>query len=132
MMKRVTWFAIGAAAGVTGSAYAKRKVRATAGRLAPNHLAKVAGERVRRRGRDVVEAVREGRAAMVAKEEELRRRVEEPSVPGTGTPGTPGLAPPPLAASAGTVEYVIVEARAVEPRPLRAPGPRRRARRSPR
>jgi hypothetical protein len=71
MIKRLTWFTMGAVAGVTGSAYARRKVREAAGRLAPDHVARVTLVQARRRGGDLVAAVREGRAAMAAKEDEL-------------------------------------------------------------
>jgi hypothetical protein len=64
-MKRVVWFAAGAVAGVSGSAYARRKVREAAVRYRPVSMAKGAVDRV-------TDAVREGRRAMVAREAELR------------------------------------------------------------
>lgn len=75
MMKRVTWFISGAAAGAVGAGVAKRKVKAAAAELTPVKVAQRAGERVRRRGHDMAEAVREGRRAMHAKEAELRGRL---------------------------------------------------------
>ena len=79
MIKRATWFLGGAIAGVAGTRYAKRKVKATAGKLAPAQPRQ--GRRQRRfaaRGHDVAEAVREGREAKRAKEAELRARLESP------------------------------------------------------
>ena len=74
MMKRVTWFLTGAAAGAAGLGYAKRKVKRTASQLAPAKVARSSIGAVRRRGRDVVDAVREGRHAMVDREDELKAR----------------------------------------------------------
>lgn len=70
-MKRVTWFVGGAVAGAAGASYAKQAVskraRQAAARLNPATLAKKAGS-------NVAGAVREGRAAMKARESELRGR----------------------------------------------------------
>ena len=68
-MKRLVWFTAGAAAGVGGAAYAKRKARQAAERYKPVNMAKGAVDRV-------ADAVREGRAAMAAKEAELKARQE--------------------------------------------------------
>lgn len=73
-MKRVTWFVTGAAAGATGAAYATKKVKQTAAQLAPANVAKGAAHRAKQAGRQVVDAVREGRAAMSAREDELKAR----------------------------------------------------------
>lgn len=73
-MKRVTWFVTGVAAGAAGANYAARKVKQTAAQLAPANVAKGAASRAKERGKQVVEAVREGRAAMVAREDELKAR----------------------------------------------------------
>ena len=73
-MKRLTWFVSGLAAGAAGTGYAKRKVRRTAAQLAPANVARSAASKVRGQGRHVVEAVREGRAAMHAREDELKAR----------------------------------------------------------
>jgi hypothetical protein len=75
MMKRVTWFVSGAVAGVAGASYTKRKVKATASQLAPSNIAKTAVARVKQKGHDVVDAVRDGRDAMKEKEAELRARL---------------------------------------------------------
>lgn len=74
MMKRVTWFVSGVAAGAAGAGYAKKKVRQTASQLAPAHVARSAVTKVKGAGRHVVDAVREGRAAMHAREDELKAR----------------------------------------------------------
>lgn len=73
-MRRVTWFVTGVAAGATGASYATRKVKQTAAQLAPVNVAKGAAGRAREAGRHVVDAVREGRAAMHAREDELKAR----------------------------------------------------------
>ena len=72
MPKRVTWFVVGAAAGATGSVYAKRKARKAVQRMQPTNVARVAVVRARSSGRSVVDALKEGRTAMRAKEAELR------------------------------------------------------------
>jgi hypothetical protein len=81
MIKRVTWFVSGVAAGAAGAGYAKRKVRRTvqrtAAQLAPATIAKQAAGKVRQRGRHVADAVREGREAMRARELELRARRDD-------------------------------------------------------
>jgi hypothetical protein len=74
MMRRLTWFAAGAAAGAAGSHYAARKVKRAAQQLAPTNLARATARRIRIRGVVVADAVREGREAMRAKEAELRAR----------------------------------------------------------
>ncbi len=76
MIKRLTWFVGGLAAGAVGAGAAKRKVKSVASELAPVQVAKRTTDRVRRRGHDVAEAMREGRQAMRAKEVELRARLD--------------------------------------------------------
>lgn len=70
-MKKVTYFIGGAVAGAAGASYAKQAVakraKQTANKLNPVNLAKKAGN-------NVAGAVREGRAAMKAREAELRAR----------------------------------------------------------
>ncbi len=72
MIKRARWFVSGAVAGAAGVSYASRKVKRTAAQLAPVEVARTVGRRVRDRAHDIGEAVRDGRAAMRAKEAELR------------------------------------------------------------
>ncbi|MEN9507280.1 MAG: hypothetical protein RI958_3206 [Actinomycetota bacterium] len=76
MMKRVTWFVGGIAAGALGASAAKKKVKNVAKELAPVQVAQRAGGSVREQGRRVTDAVREGRRAMRSKELELRARIE--------------------------------------------------------
>jgi hypothetical protein len=70
MIKRVTWFVGGVAVGVAGAGYAKKKVKQTASQLAPATVARSAAQRVTAKGREVAEAVREGRRVMRQHEEE--------------------------------------------------------------
>jgi hypothetical protein len=72
VFKRVTWFATGAAAGLGGAVYARRRVREAVGRLAPEHVQQAARDRARAAAERVADAVREGRAAMREREQELR------------------------------------------------------------
>lgn len=74
MMKRVTWFAGGVAAGAIGASYAKKKVKQTAAQIAPASAARRAVGRVRDSSRIVTDALREGRQAMQHHEDELRAR----------------------------------------------------------
>jgi hypothetical protein len=62
------------AAGATGAAYATRKVKQTAAQLAPVNVARGAADRAKQASRHVVDAVREGRVAMHAREDELKAR----------------------------------------------------------
>jgi hypothetical protein len=78
MMKRVTWFVAGAAAGIGGSAFAKRKAREMAERYTPVSVAGRAVDAARGKGRSVVYAVREGRIEARRKEIELRALLDEP------------------------------------------------------
>jgi hypothetical protein len=72
MITRVTWFVAGAAAGAVGAAYTRRKVKRVADQLTPVNVARSVAGRARARGADVVEALREGRAAMRVREDQLR------------------------------------------------------------
>jgi hypothetical protein len=104
-VKRLVWFAAGAAAGISGTAYAKRKARQAADRYRPINMAKGAVDRV-------ADAVREGRSAAAAKEAELKARQDS------------GALPP---APAPSVQVLVVEAAAVDG--TSRAGPRRRSRR---
>jgi hypothetical protein len=73
-MKRLTWFVTGVAAGAAGANYATRKVKQTAAQLAPANVAKGAARSAKRGGRRIFEAVKEGRSAMHAREDELKAR----------------------------------------------------------
>ncbi len=76
MMKRITWFAGGVAAGLTGAGYAKKKVKEAASNVAPAQVARTAVAKARSKTREVAEAVREGRAVMNQHEDELRAKRE--------------------------------------------------------
>jgi len=76
MMKRVTWFVGGAAVGLASAGYAKKKVKETASQIAPAQVAKSAALRAKEKGREVVDAVREGRQVMRHTEDELVARRE--------------------------------------------------------
>lgn len=76
MMKRVTWFAGGVAAGVAGAGYAKKRIKEAAANVTPVQVAKSAASKARAKGRNVVDAVREGREAMSQHEDELRAKRE--------------------------------------------------------
>jgi hypothetical protein len=85
MIKRVTWFVAGAATGAAGAVAAGRRVRRAAERLLPTNVARQAASTVARKKHAVAAAVREGKAAMIAKEHELRaRRDGHPVVGGLG------------------------------------------------
>lgn len=73
-MKRITWFITGVAAGATSAGYATKKIKHTASQLTPVNVAKGAAGRARQGGRKVVDAVKEGRLAMRAREDELKAR----------------------------------------------------------
>lgn len=74
MMKRLTWFVGGVAAGATGANYAKKKVREKAAQVSPAVVARAAAERARSTATTVVDALREGREAMGQHEDELKAR----------------------------------------------------------
>ena len=129
MMKRVTWFVSGAVAGVAGAGYAKKRVKETAAQLAPVQVAKTAVAKARLRGSDVVDAVRDGRQAMKAKEAELKAKLN-----GTAAPLTDELVDE-LSAD----DQILVDGRPVQPgqvivlrqvRDNEQVGPRRSSRRT--
>ena len=76
MMKRITWFVGGAAAGVVGANYATKKVKQTAAQISPTQVARSLTYRARDKSRDVVDAVREGRLVARHHEDELRAKRE--------------------------------------------------------
>ena len=76
MMKRITWFAGGVAAGAVGANYAKNKVREKIAQTSPAGVAKSAAAGVRNTAGRVVDAVKEGRHAMRQHEDELKARRE--------------------------------------------------------
>ena len=71
MIKRVTWFVGGVAVGLAGAGYAKKKVVETASQLTPTTVARSAADRVTAKGREVADALREGRRVMRQHEDEV-------------------------------------------------------------
>ncbi len=101
-MKRVSWFVGGAVAGVAGAGYAKRKVKETASQLAPSNIAKSAVAKVRERGHDVADAIRDGREAKREKESELRAKL-----------GAQPVSAPGQASQFGAHDMVLIDGRPV-------------------
>lgn len=97
MMKRLTWFMGGAAAGVVGASVAKKKVKAKAAELSPANLAHKAADRVRDVAHDVKQVIKE-------KQIELRARI-------TGKPGHAAT----LADELQDGDAVFVDGQPVEP-----------------
>lgn len=91
MIKRLTWFVAGAATGAAGAVAAGRKVKRAADRLLPGNVARSAVDVVAHKRDAVVAAVREGKAAMIAKEHELRARRDGHPVVGGPGPDGPGV-----------------------------------------
>ena len=74
MIKRLTWFVAGAVSGVGAARVAKRKVQQTVEKMSPDHVARQTVAGFKDAVRDVSEALKDGRLAMVAKEAEMRAR----------------------------------------------------------
>ena len=72
MIRRAMWFVGGVAAGAAGAGVAKRKVSSAARKMAPANVARGAVTGVKRSGRRVTDAVREGRLAAGVRERELK------------------------------------------------------------
>lgn len=108
VLKRVSWFVAGAAAGAGGAVWAQRKVKEAARRYAPAQVATNAVESARQRGRDVVDAVREGRRAMAAKEQELRAQRDGVVTGQLIVGGDRGAAAP------VPVQFVVVQGQALD------------------
>ncbi len=86
MFKRTFWATVGYGAGIGSSIYVQRRVRRAVERYTPDHIRREVTATTRRTmsnaaqaGRTVLDAVREGRVAMLETETELRR--EFPSAP---------------------------------------------------
>lgn len=74
MIKRVTWFVGGVAAGATGANYAKKKVKEKASQMSAAGVARNAATRAKNTASTIVDALREGRDAMGQHEDELKAR----------------------------------------------------------
>ncbi len=77
-MRRLFWLGVGAVAGASGTVWAERQVRERLDALSPDHLVVTAGNKARTVGRNVVDAVAEGRGAMREREAELRDARDTP------------------------------------------------------
>jgi len=77
-MKRLFWLGVGAIAGASGTVWAERKVRTQMEALQPDQLAVAAGNKALAVGRNVVDAVLDGRDAMREREFDLRSRYDRP------------------------------------------------------
>ncbi|MEI2638148.1 MAG: hypothetical protein V9F03_03985 [Microthrixaceae bacterium] len=75
-MKRIFWFGIGAAAGAGSTVWAERKVRSQIEALSPDQLVVRATKRAGQAGRNIIDAVTDGRDAMRTREDELRTRYQ--------------------------------------------------------
>jgi hypothetical protein len=75
VFKRTVWFTVGAATGLGSSWWVQRRVRQAAAQL-PERVQREVTDAARRRVGDVRAAASEGRAAMQAREAELRSHVE--------------------------------------------------------
>ena len=102
-MRRLFWLGIGTVAGAAGTVWTERKVKERLDALAPDHAVRVAAEKAKGAGRTVVDAVTEGRSAMVEREQELRARRDAARPPagpglrvvgGTGTSAGPSASGP--------------------------------------
>ena len=78
-MKRLFWLGVGAVAGASGTIWAERKVRTQLDALQPDHLVVAAGNRAVAAGRNLVDAVLDGRDAMRERELQLHGRYDRPS-----------------------------------------------------
>ncbi len=74
MIKRLTWFAGGVAAGAAGASYTKKKVKEKAAQVSPAGVARSAAQRARQTASHVIDAVREGREVMNQHEDELKAK----------------------------------------------------------
>lgn len=72
MLRRIFWFAVGIGFGAGLSWWATRALRRTAERYAPDRVAGELSKSLGRFGADLKAAAGEGRAAMQAREEELK------------------------------------------------------------
>lgn len=88
MLKRLTWFVIGAVVGSCTTLWALTVARAKARQLAPAQVAGAVTARARSRLDDVRDAIFEGRLAMREREAELRAELDRDR---DGPPERPAL-----------------------------------------
>ena len=75
-MRRLGWFIAGATAGAGAMRMARRRVRSAARQLSPRHVRDRVEQRVRSKVDEVGDAIREGRAAKVNRERQLRAVID--------------------------------------------------------
>lgn len=75
MFKRLFWLAVGTGLGFGLSFWVARFFRSTVERYTPERVSADLASALRQLGRDITEAVAEGRAAMREREAELRQSV---------------------------------------------------------
>lgn len=76
VFKRLFWLAVGVGLGFGLSIWLARAIRRTADRYTPESVAGRIADGLRDFGKELREAIREGRAAMTDREAELRERLE--------------------------------------------------------
>lgn len=81
MFKRVRWMSIGAVAGFAGSLWMQQRVKRTLEEHPSIRVGAELASMARKAGRDVKDAVLDGREAMVQREEELRAELAARLVP---------------------------------------------------
>jgi len=79
MFKRLLWLTIGAGFGFGVSFWLVRFVRSTVERYTPERVSSDLAGALREFGKDLREAVAEGREAMRERETELRSQLKEPA-----------------------------------------------------
>ena len=86
MIKRLTWFVMGAVSGAAATLWALSVARTKARQLAPAQVAGAVSARARSRLDDVRDALFEARLAMREREAELRAELDRESNPTAGPP----------------------------------------------
>ncbi len=79
MFKRLFWMTVGAAAGLGGSFWARRRVKEAVERYYPDQVARQVATSVRSLGDDVRDAAREAKSAMREREDSLRSQFRPPA-----------------------------------------------------
>jgi hypothetical protein len=80
MFKRLFWLMMGAGFGFGVSFFLMRWVRQTAARYSPDKVSADMADAVRAVGRELRDAVVEGREAMREREEQIRQELSRPSL----------------------------------------------------
>ena len=80
MFKRLFWLMIGAGFGFGVSFFLMRWVRQTAARYSPDKVSSDMADALRALGKEVRDAVAEGREGMREREEQIRQELSRPSL----------------------------------------------------